>query len=298
LREAQSIPDTRGKDLDLAFDGIEIRSRVAAWFEYAQGVAEKRPGEVLVVVAGDGLNPMRDVVDRASSLLHAHRRLLRDSAVRYLRIQHAQATHLCWLKDFLATVDERSDDGESVGLNLEAEHGASVSVVMVAVRHPEHRADGPGWTLEGWEILRCGVLFADLSGSHGDVRVAMFTEPHHERVNQELLHFGRVHCERLLGQGPGGALSPKDFQQDLVDQLARWVERVRRWSVTASMVPPPGKARTRWIARRLGIADPVLAEMLGAQMDEVGDHHEAARLLWEQVEPWPGLKWAPSTPAD
>ncbi len=297
VRGAQMLADTRGKDLDLAFDEDAIQKKFIQWFRYASERGAVDPGSTLVVVAGDGLNPKRENIGQAWELLRAHRDLLRDSTVRYLRIQHAQGTHLAWLKDFFGLLEERPD-GESVALQFEAEHGATVNVVMVATRDASQVMLNP-WTLEGWSIECCGVILSDLEGE-GDGRhykVAMFTDRSERRINQELLHFGRAHCEGLLKQagarvrGAKGAPEPIDIEQAMIRQIARWIERVRTWKVKMPPIVDSREARIRWVARSLGLADERLASSLVGQMDEATPVEDAAAALWASVAPWPGPLW-------
>ncbi|MEQ1571125.1 MAG: succinylglutamate desuccinylase/aspartoacylase family protein, partial [Myxococcota bacterium] len=107
VRACRVVPDTRGKDLDLALSGGAIRDTLSRWFDEARTRAEGRPGDVLVVVAGDGLNPTRDRMSDAFPLYRSHRALLLDGDVHLLRIQHAQGTHLAWMKDFLDAAGRR-----------------------------------------------------------------------------------------------------------------------------------------------------------------------------------------------
>jgi len=296
VRGAQILPDTRGKDLDLAFDEQGIQSRIIRWFRLASERAAEDPGSTLVVVAGDGLNPQRETIGQSWQLLRAHRDLLRDPNVRYLRIQHAQGTHLSWLKDMCGLLAQRPD-GQSVALQFEAEHGATVNVVMVAHRDSAGTPMQP-WSMEGWSIDCCGVVLSDLEGEGArHYKVAMFTDRAERQINQELLHFGRAHCEGLLKQagarvrGIKGAPEPLEIERAVVGQIARWIERVRMWKIRMPPLVNSREAKTRWVARSLGLADERLAGALVAEMDESTSADDAAAALWASVPPWPGPLW-------
>jgi hypothetical protein len=305
VRGVQVVPDTRGKDLDLAFSGRGIRTTLTRWLDAARHRAAREPGELLVVVAGDGLNPTRDRLSDTWDLFQAHRRVVLDPNLHYLRIQHAQGTHLSWMKDFLHALAERPAGAHSVSLQWEAEHGATVNVVMVLRRSPEEQGgEYPGdrpWSLDGFEALCCAVVLSDLEATGtDDYKVGLFTERidgHPHRVNQELLHFGRAHCEGLLTQdgtrvrSEHGAPPLDDFERCLVAQLARWIERVRVWRTTSRTAPRDPEARGRWVARRLGLADARLARALAREMERDGPIDVAARELWASVPPWPGEYW-------
>ncbi len=300
VRGSKSIPDTRGKDIDLAFSGVDIRQRVGRWFAEARSLAAMRPGDVMVVVAGDGLHPVRDSLEDALPMYRSHREVLLDPNVHYLRIQHAQGTHLSWMKDFLDALHHRPPSANPVSLQFEVEHGATVSAVMVLERSatanrlpPEER-----WTLDGWDVRCCGVVLSDLeAGGSEDYKVGMFTERTPGPVNQELLHFGRAHCEGLLAQAGArvrdgrGTPASEQLERTLVHQIARWIERVRRWR-SIGEVPKEPAARERWVAHHLGLADLRLARALSEEMDRDSPPESAALALWKRVEPWPGRAFA------
>ncbi len=295
VRGARVIPANRGKDLDLEFDEHGIRVRCARWFRHARDLAARAPGRVLVVVAGDGLSPDREDLGPSLELLTAHRDLLRDPQVHYLRIQHAQGTHLSWFKDFLTTLQQRPA-GQSVAVQWEVEHGSTVNVVMVAERDPE--VPVRAWSLDGWEIRACAVVLSDLEGLGSRAyKLGMFTSADGPSgLSQELVHFGRAHCSGLLRQAgwrvrdPRGAPPPWELERGMVSQIARWIERVRQWRDEAEVI---GDDRGAWIARRLGIADARLARALAEQMVDDGPVEEAAAALWASVPPWPGPAWSP-----
>jgi hypothetical protein len=300
VRGVKSIPDTRGKDIDLAFSGVDIRQRVGRWFAEARALADARPGDVMVVVAGDGLHPVRDSLEDALPMYRSHREVLLDPNVHYLRIQHAQGTHLSWMKDFLDALHHRPASSNPVSLQFEVEHGATVSAVMVLERSATGNRMDPElqWTLDGWDVRCCGVVLSDLeAGGSEDYKVGMFTERVPGPVNQELLHFGRAHCEGLLAQAgarvrdAGGAPASEQLERTLVHQIARWIERVRRWR-TVSDVPKDKAARERWVAHHLGLADLRLARSLAEEMDKDTPPEAAALAMWKRVEPWPGRAFA------
>lgn len=294
VRGVRAVPDTRGKDFDLAFSGEDIRARLARWYRHARSKARAGECEVMVVLAGDGLNPERDQVD--SDLFHAHRALMTEPALDYLRIQHAQGTHLSWMKDFMVRLQQRPSPSRPVGLQWEGEHGASVSVVVVAER-PLGSPPAEPWSLEGWTLRRCGVILSDLESTGEDYEVGLFTEDTHSYAsgpNQELVAFARAHCDGLMAQagwrvrGETGAPPAEDLEACLVAQITRWIERVRVWRASSRTAPPDPDARARWVARRLGLKDARLARALAREMMSDTPAPEAARALWQSVPAWPG----------
>lgn len=299
VRGVQVVPGTRGNDLDLAFSADVVRLRLARWFDAAVDLGSQEPGDVMVVVAGDGLSPTRDRLSEHWALFQAHRRLVLDPNVHYMRIQHASGTNLAWMKDFLHAVHERPQHAQSVAVQFEAEHGATVNVVLVARR--DRGAPPPGeWSLHGWDLLGCAVVVADLEASDESRQVAMITgavgaqDGLPTAVNQELLHFGRAHCQGLLDQGGlrsvafRGPLPTRELETCLVDLIARWIERVRVWGRISKSAPRDIEDRGRWVARRLGLADVRLARALAREMERTTPAREAAAALWESVPPWPG----------
>ncbi len=309
VRGVQSVPDTRGKDLDLAFSGRVIRSKITRWFDEVRERGSDAPGEFMVLVAGDGLNPARDPVADTWEFVRGHRRVSVDPNLHYLRIQHAQGTHLSWMRDFLDGLAQRPEDAHSVSLLWEEEHGSTVNVVMVLQRHDDRTHEDP-WSLAGWEALCCGVVLSDLGATgSSDYKVGLFTERLHGHphcINQELLHFGRAHCEGLMSQAGTRVRSDRGvppiaaLEQGLVQQLARWIERVRVWRRTSRTAPRDLEARARWVARRLGLADARLSRALAREMGRDTDVLQTARELWRSVPAWPGEYLSahpPTTPA-
>ncbi|MEQ1501177.1 MAG: succinylglutamate desuccinylase/aspartoacylase family protein [Myxococcota bacterium] len=301
VRGFQVVPETRGKDLDLAFDGGDIRDRLTRWFDGARALAAGRPEDVLVVVAGDGLNPTRDRMSDAFPLYRSQRALVLDPNVRYLRIQHAQGTHLAWMKDFLHTLSQRPASDRSVAVQFEIEHGATVNVILVLERDRTIPEGIRPWSLDGWDIVSCGVVLSDLESlGTENYKVGMFTERlpgKPQSLNLELLHFGRAHCEGLLVQAGArveGQIGPEavtGIEDTLVRQIARWIERVRVWKTSSHSTPADPDVRATWVARRLGLADLRLAHAIGQQMDRTDPALGAARALWDAVPAWPGPPW-------
>jgi hypothetical protein len=293
LRGFDVVNVERGKDLDLIFSERGIRDRITSWLHTARELASRRPGQVMVVMAGDGLNPNREAQELRAGLLQTHREVLTDPNVRYLRIQHAQGTHLAWMKHVIQTLEERPDGGEPVALLFEAEHGATVNVVMVCVRE----GDIDPWSLEGWSIECCAAIVSDLEHQRArDYKLALFTERMGERgeINQELLHFGRAHCEGLLKQvgwralGERGAPESGAIEGMFCRHLQRWVEQVRALGAEGFIEAPDSEeARVDWVARQLGIADHTLARALAKEMRADTPSDVAARKLWMDAHAWP-----------
>jgi hypothetical protein len=142
------------------------------------------------------------------------------------------------------------------------------------------------------------VVLSDLEGEGArHYKVAMFTDRSQREINQELLHFGRAHCEGLLKQsgarvrGVRGAPARVDIERAMVAQIARWIERVRTWKVKMPPIVNSREARIRWVSRTLGLADERLAGALVTEMDEATPAGDAAAALWASVLPWPGPLW-------
>ena len=300
LKGVEVIPGLRGKDLDLAFTEEAIQQRVARWFRWTRRLGQKQPGKVMIVLAGDGMSPVRERSGVAWDALVAHRAVVADSNVRYMRIQHSRGTHLAWLKDLFDTMQERPH-GQSVAVQWEEQHGASVNVVLICLADDEAGPVRRPWSLDGWAIYGCAILVSDLKRSGGGYKVALFTEPvagDPTLLNQELLHFGREHCEGLLRQAghrvqsPMGAPERVELDAAVVDQIAGWIERVRRWKEHPVVHPPTdGAERADWIANQLGLADESLARALAVEMEGKSGALDAARSLWECVQAWPGPLW-------
>jgi predicted deacylase len=295
VRGVEVVPDTRGKDLDLVFRGAEIRDRLIRWYAEARARAAERPGEVKVVIAGDGLNPTRDQLGDAFELYRAHRALVLDPNLHFLRIQHAQGTHLSWMKDLLLTLALRPPGSQPMSLQFEVEHGASVSVILVL----ERDTDSPvrSWSLDGWEVTHSAVILSDLEArGANDYKVGLFTEGGLGRsgnANYELLHFGRAHCEGLLSQGGTrvggvGAVTTDRLEEALVVQISRWIERARVWRRSSQTTPSDPDERGVWVAQRLGLSDGRLARAIGVQMETGTPALRAARELWAHEPIWPG----------
>ena len=297
VRGMQVVPGTRGKDLDIAFSPITVRHTLTRWFNEAVSWAADAPGDVLVVIAGDGLNPTRHHLADTWALFQAHRRVVTDPRIAYLRIQHAQGTHLSWMKDFLSGLRDRprhrTGDQAQVSVQFEAEHGASVNVVMVGRRDPLAAERASLASLEGWTLRGCAVVLSDLEATSEAQQIALLTGTQ-APVNPELLHFGRAHCEGLLLQAatpslPDGSDDPaSQLERRLVGQIARWIERVRLWGQSSKSAPRDVDDRGRWVARRLGLADARLARALAREMERDTPPNEAAMRLWDSVPRWPG----------
>ncbi len=290
VREASAVPGNRGKDVDLAFTGDEIRSRMADWFDDARQRAQQQPGRWLVVAAGDGLQPLRDTHHDEVDVLAAHHALIREPGVRYRRIQHAQSTHMSWLKGLLQQLGERPAGGMPVSIGWEAEHGASINVLLIASCDDPPRTEG--WSLEGWSIRRCAVVLSQLDGTGTkDDQLALFTErTPGQQPNLELLHFGRVHCEGLMRQASSpltGVVGPHfrmSFKRIIVALLARWLDRTRAISLTLAQVAP--FQRHRWLANHLGIVDEDVVARLVAEASTKERSIDVARRIWDEVEAW------------
>lgn len=323
VRGVRSVPDTRGMDFDIAFSGADIRRRLCHWYGDALRLARQEGQEVLVVLAGDGLSPDRDVRPSGDAtplaarrrgdmserwpgddVYAAHDALLREPGLHYLRIQHAQGTYLSWMKDFVRALGERPAHGRPVALQWEVEHGDTVSIVLLATRDEPASLEGHG-TLEGWNVVRCAVVLSDLNASGEDYEIGLFTQSGASTgSNQELLAFGRAHCSGLLAQKgarvacDAGMPDIEAVETVVVAQIARWIQRVRRWRRRSSTVPDDLQERARWVAHRLGLADRQLARALAMEMAHDRDPMESAWAVWAGVGPWPGAPAGPSGTSD
>lgn len=294
VRGVRRVPDTRGKDLDLAFDGAPIRARIVSWLSRARAMAADAPGRVMLVAVGDGLNPTREPSDEAWELIRAHAAAVSDRNLRYLRVLHGRGVHVAWLKDLATAAVGRGREAAPVSLQWEPEHGASVQLLLVATRDEDAPA-GTAFSLDGWTITHAGVLLQDLRGTGTQpYPVALFTEhmtEHADAINHELVHFARTHCEDLFAQsGPRvhadhGLPGVEGVAAAHVALLARWVDEVRHW---AADHPGDADGLLQHVVGQMGVADPAVAWML---VDAATDRRPSlrhTRELWDTVPAWPG----------
>ena len=163
----------------------------------------------------------------------------------------------------------------------------------------EHTSDDRGspWSLDEWQVTRCGVLIADpLEGVHGGHHVAAFTGGVRGIIlNQELAHFCRAHCEGLLRQvglkvtGTGGPAMQLRLQQ--VVQRLLSVQLRQLWMHQEDGPREPGE-RAEWLASRTSVADDVVTRRFVEAADALtdGDRPDTDALaasLWRSVERWP-----------
>jgi hypothetical protein len=291
LRTAQVVPDTRGKDIDLAFTAPAIRRRLAAWYRRARELAARAPGDVLVLVASDGATPQAPGARVIADLHSAHLDLVRDPNVQYVRVQHAAGTNHVWLRDFVAAAGERPAGGAPLVFGWETEHGASASVVLVAVRE-RTVADGGGGALnlDPWRLRACGVILAPARGrAPREHRMGVFSDrlsSGGQRYNDELLQFGRAHATRLIHQmqdvvvRDGGPSLGAGIERAAVGQLSRWIAASR--FALEELMPADAQA-PRWLAGHLGLSDTALADLLIAAAAGDLEPKAAAESLWEEI---------------
>jgi hypothetical protein len=292
LREAEVLSGDRGRDVELSTAGARTHERLAGWLDDAREQAAARPGEVMVVVAGDGFAP-RDVPEAgAGVLLRAHRELLLDPAVRYLRVLHGPGSHLAWVKDLVSLVGLRPP-GAPVALGWEGEHGGSVHVLLVCTRAGE---PGDGWSLEPWRIERCAVVLARGPGVDGPP-LSLLTETSPDgRIHQELVHFGRRHVQGLMRRatwrfvGQGGPASRLHLEAGARQLLAEQIGRLATQLDLLAGVDDAGRAA--WAAHRVGVHDPGLVAALVAAARSGEPPEAAARRIWADVDAWPGERLA------
>lgn len=295
LRTAQVIPHGRGRDVDLAVTAGRIRRRLADWYRRARQLAERSPGDVLVLVASDGAAPQSDGSRTAYDLNLAHLDLVRDPNVVYMRIQHAPGTHLEWLCQFAHAAAGRELGTAPLVFGWDAEHGASASVILVGVRQPGMPSDL--LSLDGWRLEAVATILAPSRSSVPNLpRVGMFTdrmEPGGQAPNEELLQFGRAHAARLLGQARdrtaerGGAPLGDAVDAAVCAQLTRWIRRARYAQQELMPSAPAGvdaeSWALRWLGGHLGLVDRRLTRAvrraaLSAEQDEL-----LAAALWHSA---------------
>jgi len=285
--------------MDVVFREDEIQGRVARWFRRAIEMGESTPGDVRIVLAGDGMTPTREREGHAWDVVVAHRDLVTNSNVGYLRIQHTRGTNFSWMKDTCGLLLNRPP-GEPAAIQWEEAHGAVVNVVLLCTRVPGSNHGRDVWSLEGWNIEACSVLIADLHDPGVAYKLALFTESiSGAPPSQELIHFGRSHCEGLLRQGGVRALenagesSSYEFDRAIVPQLERWVRRILGASYNENLgALATEEARVEWVVEQLGITDIGLARALVVALAGSDSVEAAARRVWDEIRPWPGPLWS------
>ncbi|MCO4743605.1 MAG: succinylglutamate desuccinylase/aspartoacylase family protein [Proteobacteria bacterium] len=295
LRTGQLIPGTQGRDVGLALTTHEIHRRIAQIYARARALGADRPGDVRVIVCGDGAMPRRERLDTGSEVLAAHRGVLRDPNVSYLRIQHASGTHAAWLKDFLQHLAARPNGAASAAVQWEPDHGASINAIMLATR--ERGAPTRPFSLDGWRIRACGVALQAFAEQEREYELALFTGQR-GLENTELLAFARAHAEGLLIQGggrllaDGGPVDPAQASAFGEEQLGRWIRRLRRASKEPGWPTTDDPAAVRRAVAHLGLEDAVLGLALVSAAASEDTVVQAAHSTWEAIVPWPGSRWA------
>jgi hypothetical protein len=284
VAEVQALPGRSGRDLDMVFDGAEIRDRVGAWMARAAARGEREPGVWRLVIAGQGLDPRLAHDEAWLGVMAAQRSSLRSPGLALTRIQNTRATHLRWIHAFLQDAVARPSGSAPVELCWEAEHGGSINVLLLA-RRTTASAEGAAWSLEGWQVERAAVIVHDLHerSDQGD-QLALFTEPDGKGVvNQELLHFARAHCEGLLRQarsryrlhpGGGAALVRSGPEAPLLERIALVVAEAR----ACSPVPSATELSTRF-----GLVDDELCEALERALPGDDEPVSVARRIWSAI---------------
>jgi hypothetical protein len=277
MQSLSPIPGTRGRDLDLPLRGSAIHQTLTRLYAWARTRAARTPDEVMVIIAGDGQSPGREPVDHSAAHLLAHRDLVRDANVRYLRIQHTQATHMAWLKDWTRQVSQRGRGGSPIGLHWEHEMGDSVNVVLIATASEDGAVAGSG-VLDGWRIEAAGILISQLEQTGGDYAVGLFShvlDGGIDHANPNMLQFARSHCQSALGTGP------VQWTRDADELDERVIERISMWIVDARSDGGVGPKH----------ADPTLVASIEAAAQGDDSPMVAARGIWERQQEWPGADW-------
>lgn len=292
LREAESLPGQRGRDVVLAFGEAEVHTRLAAWLHEAREEAARHPGRRIVVVAGEGAREDAEALDPAAPARRfheAHRGVVGDPHVHYLRIQNARGGHHGWIRGLVADLVQRAPSGAPVGMCWESEHGSTVSVVLVGELADGAEA-GSAWDLSPWTFTRCFVVVSGAPAGADDdgrdaVAVGTAASPVEGRgPNQELLAFARSHCEGLVRQagsrvgGRGGPALGVALTNAMVGTWAGWIARLREADLDA--MPVDGEHAADRVARLLGVRDRGLAAALHAAARDDADPAVAARRLW------------------
>lgn len=288
VRSSQVIPDSRGSDVDLAFSEGVVCNKLAHWFDDACSSAVEAPGDTLVIVASDGNLPAETGHASGVRLHQAHKALLEDTNVSYLRLQHAQGTKDLWMRDFLEALRARPAGGAPVSFAWELQHGMSMSIFVVATR--EDAGETSKRHLDEWDFRRCGILLSPTKGSSNVAhRIGMFTEvlPRKGRKrNHELLYFVRKHVEGLLAQAvvcqsnvSSEVLEEKIFERT-VPVFSGWVRQVRQSMVRFLSGTEPN---AEWVADTLGIVDPYVAGVLASVASQDMDEIAAAQEVWNQT---------------
>ena len=284
VQGVERVPGNRGRDLDLAFNPKQALGRLARWYRDACDEANRQPGSVMVVVAGDGLHPVRSLEDETSDLFSEHRALVRNANVHYLRFQHAPTVHFGWMKGVLKDASERHEGPGDFHLKWEHEHGGSINVVLWA-----RWAGGPqepsATQLKGWKIERCAVLLSsmDEGGQHG-YHVGLLTGPHIGKVNAELLHFGRTHIQTLMRQGR--ATEGRSLAQQSCALIEEWCRLLDQWH-DVEAAPKDRKARVGWVRERVGVTDADVAEALAEVVGMRVTEGARAQKIWDGLAQWP-----------
>jgi hypothetical protein len=291
VRGVERVPGQRGRDLDVYVGNDEVLAGVAEAFHDVVGRSQGMPGDLLVVVAGDGFRPEETYSPQASALMQAHQRLVAASGVHYLRVQHAPSVHMAWMKGVLLDAKQRAEGAGSVQIYWEEQHGRSVNVILVARRthcglSPEESGYVRPVSLDGWTIERCFVMLATENGiANRGGQVAVATDKRSGPVNAELLHFARSHCQGLLNQvtaSSGEAMGSVERTQRV---LERWIQRGRKgWSALEQ--PMNEAARMEWMRDHLGVDDRWLLEALSAELETARPACDIAQELWAGLRPW------------
>ena len=290
LREVQSVPGARGRDLDLLLSDRAVARRLTRWYRDACRFASESPGSWVLVVAGDGMRPGPITDPDVAALVAAHTEALRHPGLRLLRVQHAPGTYRAWFQGLVGELGRRAPRSSPVSVCWETEHGALLNVALLA-RVPEGVA-WDGASLEPLVLERAGAVVADRgSAAFGD-KVGLFTEPGEDGlVSHELLHFGRAHVEGLLRSaslrftGRAGPRALMAMRQAYDGLLSDWVRRLRNLD---ELQHTPLMARADFVMERLGVRDRALAADLAGAALGGQDAAEAGRLVASAGHAWPG----------
>ena len=137
----------------------------------------------------------------------------------------------------------------------------------------------------------CAVVASATRGrGESDHKVGLFTEEVSDavRVNQELLQFGRAHCDGLLAQadhvvvGSGGEKLESTLRIAAVEQIARWI-RLARFTAQRFEREHGGagrEVRDAWVVGQLNLVDPVAIEAVMSEVEGRRLPEVAAAAIW------------------
>ncbi len=264
VAEIQAVAGRQGRDVEVIVGTEAVQDRVAAWVEAARQEAERRPGSRILAIAGNGHAAPRADQRALIAMATAHERALAEPGLHHLRVQHVRGTRLPWWRGFVDAVVARPSGSAPVGLAWDADHGGSISVLVVGERDPHAPVDAR--SLEGWTVSRVLLLFGGGDGADR-FQVALASSVEGDRgANAQLVHFARVHMGRLARQSsfwmsarPSPLLAPQ-LQASVQELLAGQARAAHALARKLEAADP--ERRVAWLAGELGLSDRAWCEAL------------------------------------